>query len=122
MIRSLLLGFGTGTLFFLISPLGLGIAMVEFFKPVLAPGVSLVVLFSKGGGGPLLLPIGLILNGLTYSVFFLSLGLVNLHLNQHQILARIAVVLGFLTATGMLYNVILLLTSPDKSWIFQVGA
>ena len=124
MIKSLVLGFIIGTVFFGIAPLGLGIALVEFLRPILIPGIDLFrPLYSSGGG---LLPwiFGFILNGLIYTALFFSIFVVRKHVVHRKVrfLMIFSVSLGFLAITGMLTDLYFLFTSPDKSWIFRIGA
>ena len=122
--NSLIYGFIAGTVFFAIAPLGLGVALIEFFRPILMPGVSLFQLFWQNLAGPVGLLLGLILNGVVYSLLFMSFSLVAEYVTDKKarLLTAMLVSLVFLAATGMLGNIYLLLTSPDKSWIFQIGA
>lgn len=123
-INSLAYGFVAGIVFFALAPLGLGIAMIEFLRPLLIPGVALFQLFWRDLTGAAGLILGLVLNGMIYSILFLSFALVRKHITSRngKLLTVVVVCLVFLAATGMLNNIYLLLTSPDKSWIFQVGA
>lgn len=122
--KSLVYGFIAGTVFFVIAPLGLAIAMIEFLRPILIPGVALFQLFWQNLTGAVGLILGLILNGVVYSLLFMSFSLVAKYVTDRKakLLTTVLVSLVFLAATGMLDNIVLLLTSPDKSWIFQVGA
>lgn len=122
--RSLIYGFIAGTVFFAIAPLGLGIAVIEFLRPILIPGVSLFQLFRQNLTGIGTLILGLILNGIIYSLLFLSFSLAREYVTgrKAKLLTSVLVSLAFLTATGMLGKLVLLLTSADKSWIFQIGA
>ncbi len=123
-IKSLVFGFMMGTLFFGIAPLGLGIAFVEFLRPILIPGVNLFQLFWQSTSGSVSLTLGLFLNGMIYTMLFLSFSLIRKHLTSTKAkhLASLLVALSFLAVTGMLTNTYLFLTSPDKSWIFRIGA
>ena len=123
-IKSLVFGFVTGTLFFGIAPLGLGIAFVEFLRPILIPGVNLFQPFWQSTSGSMSLALGLFLNGIIYAMLFLSFSLIRKHVTNKKAkhLASFLLALSFLAVTGMLTNTYLLLTSPDKSWIFRIGA
>lgn len=68
-IRSMIFGLILGTLFFVISPLGLGSYFIEYLRPILIPGVLLTQIFLNVIGIiPLLL--ALFLNGMIYSILF----------------------------------------------------
>lgn len=122
--KPLVYGFVVGVLFFVLAPLGLGIAIIQFLRPILIPGVALFQLFLRDFTGAMGLILGLVLNGVIYSMLLLSFALVRKHIASRngKFLTTAVVCLVFLAATGMLTNIYLLLTSPDKSWIFQVGA
>lgn len=122
--QALIYGFVTGTLLFVIAPLGLGIAMIEFLRPILVPGIGLLQLFWQSPAGAVVLVSGLLLNGVIYSMLFLSISLLREQAfsRNTKLLTAVLVTLVFLAATGMLTNIYLLLVSPDKSWIFQIGA
>lgn len=70
-LRSLICGFGLGTLFFAMAPLGLGIAFIEVLKPVLTPGISLTQLILGSNGGMLAFFLALVLNGAVFTSVFL---------------------------------------------------
>lgn len=123
-IKSLVFGFVIGTIFMGIAPLGLGIAFVEFLRPLLIPGINLLQSFWQSPGGSPALLLGLFLNGIIYAMLFLSFSL-----SRKQVVSRKAkhliswlVALLFLAVTGMLTNVVVLLSSENRSWIFQLGA
>ncbi len=124
MIKSLVLGFIIGTVFFGIAPLGLGIALVEFLRPILIPGIDLFLPLYPSGGGSLPWIFGFILNGLMYTALFLSIFAVRKHVVHRKVrfLMILSVSLVFLAITGMLTDLYFLFTSPDKSWIFRLGA
>jgi len=123
-IKSLVFGFVIGAIFFGIAPLGLGIAFVEFLRPILIPGIVLFQPFWQSTTGSMRLILGLFLNGIIYTILFLSFSLIRKHVMSRKAkqLTTLLVILSFLAVTGMLTNVYLLLTSPNKSWIFQIGA
>ncbi len=124
MIKSLVLGFIIGTLFFGIAPLGLGIALVEFLRPILIPGIELFRPLYPNGSGSWPWIFGFILNGLIYTALFLSIFAVRKHVVDRKVrlLMILSVSLVFLAITGMLTDLYFLFTSPDKSWIFRIGA
>ena len=124
MIKSVVSGFVLGTVFFAIAPLGLGIGLIEFFRPILIPGVALLQLFRQNATGSMALLLGFLLNGVIYSLLFLSFSVVEKQAMSRKAkqLATLLVVLAFLGTTGMLGNLYLFLTSADKSWILQIGA
>ncbi len=124
MIKSLVPGFIIGTVFFGIAPLGLGIALVEFLRPILIPGIDLFRLLYPSGGGSLPWILGFILNGLIYTALFLSIFAVRKHVVDRKVrlVMILSVSLVFLAITGMLTDLYFLFTSPDKSWIFRIGA
>ncbi len=122
-IKSLVLGFIIGTVFFGLAPFGLGIAFVEFLKPILIPGIDLFRLFWQNTPGSSPLVPGLILNGIIYTLLFFTILLIRKHVISIKVkfLTILFVVLSFLAVTGMFTNVYLFLTSPNKSWIFEIG-
>ena len=123
-IKSLVLGFIIGTVFLGIAPLGLGIAFVEFLRPILIPGIDLFRSFYQSGSGSLPWIFGFILNGLIYTALFLSILVIQKHVVHRKVkfLMILFVSLVFLAITGMLTNFYLFFTSPNKSWIFRIGA
>ncbi len=124
-IKSLVLGFIIGTVFLGIAPLGLGIAFVEFLRPILVPGIDLFrSLYQSGSGSlPWIFGFGFILNGLIYTILFLSISLLKKYVVNRKVklLTILAAILTFLATTGMLTNLYSFLTSPNKSWIFRIG-
>ncbi len=123
-ITSLVLGFIIGTVFLGIAPLGLGIALVEFLRPILIPGIDLFRPLYQSGSGSLPWIFGFMLNGLIYTALFLSILLIQKHVVQRRVrvVMILFVSLVFLAITGMLTNFYFFFTSPDKSWIFRIGA
>ena len=123
-IRSSVFGFIIGTVFLAIAPLGLGIAFVEFLRPILIPGIDLFRSLYPRGTGALPWIFGLILNGLIYTALFLSIVVIRKHVVRRKVkfLMILFVSLVFLALTGMLTNFYVLFTSPNKSWIFRIGA
>ena len=120
-IKSLALGFIIDTVFLGIAPLGLGIAFVEFLRPILMPGIDLFRSFYQSGSLPWIF--GFILNGLIYTILFLSISLLKKYVVNRKVklLTILAAILTFLAITGMLTNLYSFLTSPNKSWIFRIG-
>ncbi len=123
-IKSLVLGFIIGTVFLGIAPLGLGIAFVGFLRPILIPGIDLFRPLYQSGSGSLPWIFGFILNGLIYTALFLSILLIQEHVVQRRakVLMILFVSLIFLAITGMLTNLYLFFTSPNKAWILRIGA
>ena len=123
-LKSLVLGFVTGTVFLRVAPFGLVIGFVEFLRPILAPGIDLFRPLFQYVSGPLLWMLGLVLNGLVYTMLFLVIFLARKSVSSRgaKLLTTLLVLLVFLALTGMLTNLHSWLTSPNKGWIFQVGA
>lgn len=71
-IRSMIFGFILGTVFFVISPLGLGIYFIEYLRPILIPGVLLTQLILGNVIGPIPLLLAFFFNGVIYSILFLG--------------------------------------------------
>ena len=71
-IKSTVIGFILGTVFFVIAPLGLGITFIESLKPVLVPGVAAIQLLGVNTDGALLMISALFLNGLIYTLVVFS--------------------------------------------------
>lgn len=124
-LRPLLIGFGAGVLLFAVSLLGLAVAMVEFLRPVLIPGINLVRVFTSNPTATTL-PIlaGIVLNGVIFALLFTGFFLISQRLTSpgKKRAAVFAVVLCFLLLTGMVNALYEFLVSADKSWIWQVGA
>ncbi len=122
--KSLALGFIIGTVFLGIAPLGLGIAFVEFLRPILIPGIDLFRPLYQSGSGSLPWIFGFILNGLIYTALFLSILVIQKHVVRRKvkIVMILFVSLVFLAITGMLTNFYFFFTSPNKSWIFRIEA
>lgn len=124
-IKSLVLGFIVGAVFLGLFPLGLVIAFVEFLRPILIPGIDLIhkLGLNLNVGGSWFMMLGLILNGLIYSILFLSILAIRKYVVSRKIkfMAILFVILAFLAVTGMLANLYYFITSPNKSWIFMVG-
>ncbi len=72
-IKSTLIGFILGTIFFGIAPLGLGLSVIETLRPVLIPGVTVIQLLGVNTSGSVALISALFLNGLIYSMLVLSI-------------------------------------------------
>jgi len=108
-IKSLVLGFIIGTVFFGLAPFGLGIAFVEFLKPILILGIDLFRLFWQNTPGFSPLVPGLILNGIIYTILFFTILLIRKHVISRKVkfLTILFVVLSFLAVTGMFTNVYL---------------
>ena len=124
-LRPLLTGFGLGVMLYLFAIFGLVIAFIEFLRPLLIPGINLVRLLAGSTANTvLLLVVGIALNGAIYSLLFHACSQVSQKASspgmKRAALFSIAVV--FLLVTGMAYELYLFWASPDKSWIWQVGA
>lgn len=122
-IKSVVFGFIIGGVFLGVSPLGLSIAFVEFLRPILIPGIDLFRPLWKNTSSSSPWILGIILNGLIYTLLFISISLirkqaVSIKVKFWEILF---VVTTFLAITGMLTNLHYFLTSPNKSWIFRIG-
>ncbi|MDA1371663.1 MAG: hypothetical protein O2971_13010 [Proteobacteria bacterium] len=124
-LRPLLIGFGAGILLFAVSLLGLAVAMVEFLRPVLIPGINLVRVFAVNPTSTTL-PIlaGIVLNGVIFALFFTSFSLISQHFTSpgKKRVAIIVLVLSFLLVTGMANELYGFWNSSNKSWIWQLGA
>lgn len=70
MFKALAYGFTSGTIFFVLAPLGLGISLIESLKPVLVPSVFLAqgILGNTTGIGSIV--IALLLNVTAYTIFY----------------------------------------------------
>jgi hypothetical protein len=126
-IKPLIFGFFTGVLLLPVAILGLVVAFIEFLRPVLMPGIELLRALPEGilQSFPIgLLIAGVVLNGIIYALLFFLISLVqgNITNKGMKVAAITLVILGFLTATGMVVNFLDFLASPNKSWIFEVGA
>jgi len=106
-VKSLVLGFMTGTVFLGLAPFGLGFSFVEFLRPILMPGIDLFQPLGRNIGGSLAMLLGLILNGLIYFIFFLSILTIQKYVvsRKMKVAAILCVVLVFLAITGMLSGV-----------------
>jgi uncharacterized membrane protein YciS (DUF1049 family) len=122
--RSLLLGFGLGALLLALSTLGLVIAFLEFLRPVLIPGVNLTTAWLSTSSTSNLILAGFAMNGTIFSILLFCLMIIRQKIEDKnkKTVASLAVVLGFLLLTGMLPDIYSYIISPDKSWIFRVGA
>ncbi len=121
-------GFLTGAGFVFVATLGLVIAFIEFLRPVLIPGIDLLVrllpqeVIQAFPVSPFI-P-GIILNGLIYAGLFLAISLAKESISNRtfRVSAIALLILGFLALTGMIADFLVFLGSPDKSWIFEIGA
>jgi len=66
-LKSSLIGFLIGTVFFAIAPLGLGISVIEVFRPVLIPGVGFMHMIGINTTYIATRLCALLLNGLIYT-------------------------------------------------------
>lgn len=123
-MKSLALGFIVGAVLLGVAPLGLAIAFVEFIKPILAPGIGILQLLSQNILGSSFWIFGLLLNGLVYALLIFGILFIRSYAKSKK--AKLAmtslVILAFLALTGMLNDLYFLLSSPNKSWIFRIGA
>ncbi len=83
------------------SALGLGIAFVEFVRPILAPGIDL----SR-----------LLYTALCFSLFSIQK---NVGPRKAKWLMLVFISLVFLALTGMLTNLYVFFTAPNKAWILR---
>lgn len=122
--KSFVSGFITGAVLLATAPLGLGIAFVEFLKPILAPAVGMLRTLSPNISAPFLWLFAFLLNGLVYALLFFSIVLIrkNISGRKKKTALILMLILAFLALTGMLGNLYDFLKSPDKSWIFETGA
>jgi len=125
-VKSLMLGFIIGIIFFAVFPLGLVIAFVEFLRPLLIPGHDLFKsLWQTSGFVPASQWIfAIALNGVIYTILFFSILLIkkNVTDSRMKFFVIVVVILMFFSVTGMLTNLYYFFISPNKSWIFQIGA
>lgn len=71
-MKSILYGFSLGAILFVIAPLGLGITLIEILKPALVPGVLITQLIFGNSAGVIPVISALALNGLVFTLLFLS--------------------------------------------------
>ena len=83
-IKSTIIGFIIGSVFMVVAPLGLGISFIEYLKPVLIPGVSLMQLVGQTTVDSPFLMLGLFLNGLIYTVVALCFLLTRKYLEKRS--------------------------------------
>ena len=128
-LKSVVFGFMVGTICFIVAPAGLSVGLVEFLRPLLIPGIDLFPhlfrpLLANPSGSISPLVLGLILNGCLYAALFLAISLIRAYVENRQVkrFALLLVILLIFAVTGMFRNVYLWLISPNKSWIFRVGA
>lgn len=126
-IKPLIFGFLTGIALVFVSVLGLVVAFIEFLQPVLTPGTEFLRALPEGFLQSFLISLliaGILLNGIIYAVLFfvISLAQRNTHNKGIKVAAIALVILIFLTVSGMVADFLAFLASPDKSWIFEVGA
>ena len=125
-IKSLLYGFVLGIVFFAAAPLALGIAFIEFLRPILIPGIGLLNSFRETTGS---VPVSqwifaIALNGFIYSILFFAILFARKNISDRKTkrFAIMVIVIIFFLLTGMLANLYSFFISPNKSWIFDVGA
>ena len=71
-LKSIAFGFILGTILFAIAPLGLGIPIIEILKPVLAPGALITQLILRDSVGIIPIIIALMINGVLFTIPFLT--------------------------------------------------
>ncbi|MFT4887105.1 MAG: hypothetical protein ACJA2D_001816 [Pseudohongiellaceae bacterium] len=71
-LKSTVLGFALGSILFVIAPLGLGIYIIEFLKPAFVPGLLITQLLIGSTVGAISIIIALALNGLIFTIPFLT--------------------------------------------------
>ena len=79
-LRSTIIGFILGTLFFALAPLGLGLSLFEILKPVLVPGVYFVQFAGINTVGLLPMALALSLNVVIYSILVMSIFYLYMHI------------------------------------------
>ena len=124
--KSILAGFIVGAIGLVIAPLGLQIAAIEFFRPVLIPGIDVLQpLWLHAFGAPMMPAwvLGLLLNGGAYAVLFLTISFVRLFGFGGMItwLMTVAVIFAFLAITGMLTRVCDWFVPVYRSWVVPIG-
>ena len=72
-IKSALIGCSIGTAFFVIAPLGLGLPLIEFLRPVLIPGVTFMHLLGQNTLDAASQITSFFVNGLIYSILVLGI-------------------------------------------------
>ena len=70
-LKSIICGFVLGSILFAIAPLGLGISLIEFLKPVLAPGTLITPLIFGNSAGAITIVVALTINGVMFTIPFL---------------------------------------------------
>jgi hypothetical protein len=126
-LKSLISGLVIGTVFTIVAVFGLVSAFIEFLKPILVPRIepfTSFFVFLKNVSGASSLIIALVRSWLTYTTLILVILLIQKYVEDRKLkfFAILFVILVFLALTGMFTNLYYFLSSPNKSWIFQVGA
>jgi hypothetical protein len=124
--KAILAGFIVGAIGVVIAPLGLQIAAIEFFRPILIPGIDVLQPLWLHAFGAVISPawlLGLILNGVAYATLFLIISLIRLCGFSGVIiwLMTLAVIFAFLAFTGMLTRICDWFTPLYRSWIAPIG-
>lgn len=120
-IKPLVFGFITGVVFVFVSTLGLVIGFFEFIRPALSPGTEILRGSAENIPAPLI--VGIILNGIIYAALFYAIALTKKFFDgRKRTLAIAVIIIIFLALTGMLSDIFTFIVSPDKAWIFNVGA
>ena len=92
-INSLLYGFFTGVALVFVSFFGLIVALIEFLRPALIPGIDFLRAATSGAVSSdftVLITAGALLNGIIYAVLFLAISFAWHHLKDWRI--RVAAV------------------------------
>ena len=120
--KPLIYGFITGVLLVFIATLGLAIGVVAFLRPLLSPGTEMIRGYAQSIPAPLI--VGILLNGVIYAIVFSLIASTKKFAENKtaRIIFIVLIIIVFVILTGMMSNLFDFLVSPDKSWIFNVGA
>ncbi len=83
-VKSTLIGFIIGSMFFVIAPLGLGLTVIEFLKPVLIPGVTFIQLLGQNTIGVFPLTLALFMNVIIYSILVMCIFLTSMYFSKTE--------------------------------------
>ena len=121
-IKPAVYGFLTGALLVFVAAFGLVIGFFEFLRPALSPGTELLRGTAESIPAPLVF--GILLNGFVYALLFSLIASTRQFFESTtmRVMAITLIIFAFLALTGMIGDLLLLLASPDTSWIFNVGA
>jgi len=132
--KSLKWGVIVSVISIMIAPFGLSIALVEFLAPVLMPSrfVAPLLFYIFGLISPnlilemswLFIGIIVIFNVVVYSIFIFSILIIRERIKSIKVklFAILLTILVFLFISGMFANLYYFIISPNKSWIFMIGA